>query len=129
MGTEPDEFSEHEARVDEVVAEYLRGVAAGRAPDRGQLLARHPDLADDLAAFFAHRDAVERWAAPLQEAASPGARTGPYPSGRTCPHCRGTLEPGESAASCPGCGARFRLEAAAAVPLPAGGRLGGTQPR
>src|SRR5262249_8355154 len=44
MPPAPDPPS-REQHVNEVVAGYLEAAAAGRAPDRSELLARHPDLA------------------------------------------------------------------------------------
>jgi hypothetical protein len=41
-------------RLHEAFVAYLEAAAAGRAPDRQELLARHPDLAAELTAFFAH---------------------------------------------------------------------------
>jgi WD40 repeat protein len=54
-----------EQRFQEVLAEYLQAVEAGRNPDRNELRARHPDLADELASFFANKADFERRAAPL----------------------------------------------------------------
>jgi serine/threonine-protein kinase len=48
--------SGREERVNEVIADYLDAVAAGRSPNREVILRRHPDLAEDLRAFFADRD-------------------------------------------------------------------------
>jgi hypothetical protein len=64
----------HADRVDRVILGYLEAVDAGRAPDRRALLARHPDLADDLRAFFADHDGVGRLTRPLRSAgaARPG---------------------------------------------------------
>ena len=45
-----------DGRVNEVIAAYLREADAGRTPDRAELLARHPDLADELRSFFAGHD-------------------------------------------------------------------------
>src|SRR5262245_21280574 len=45
-----------ESRVDAVVAAYLEARLAGRAPAREEVLARHPDLASELAEFFADCD-------------------------------------------------------------------------
>ena len=41
-----------ETRVNEIIAEWLRAADAGRGPDRTELLARHPELADELRLLF-----------------------------------------------------------------------------
>src|SRR5262245_9496781 len=53
----PADF-DREQRLELAIAEYLEGVRAGQPADRAIILARHPDLAADLASFFADEDRV-----------------------------------------------------------------------
>src|SRR5579863_5867640 len=58
----PDEQRQQAA--DSVVGEYLRRVEAGEAVDRGELLRKHPELADILGAYFESVDSMERMIVP-----------------------------------------------------------------
>jgi WD40 repeat protein len=53
-------------RVDAVLADYLEAARAGRAPDRRELLARHPEIGSELESFFADHDLVRDLAQPLR---------------------------------------------------------------
>ena len=48
-----------------MIAAYLEAIEAGNRPDRASLSARHPDLAAELASFFANQDHIARLTAPL----------------------------------------------------------------
>jgi WD40 repeat protein len=69
MNHEHSEVHSTEQRVDVVIAAFLEAVASGKTPDRQQILAQHPDLAQELAAFFADHDAVQQFAQPGRPAA------------------------------------------------------------
>src|SRR5437667_2846306 len=52
--------------LDAVIADYVQQVEAGQVPDREALLARHPDLAERLRAFFSDHDRLDGQAADLR---------------------------------------------------------------
>jgi WD40 repeat protein/tRNA A-37 threonylcarbamoyl transferase component Bud32 len=66
----------HPDPLDAVIAEYLQQVEAGAVPDRADLLARHPDLAGRLRAFFADYDRLDRQAGDLRLPDDPQRTTG-----------------------------------------------------
>jgi serine/threonine protein kinase len=59
--------SQRDERLEQILADYLHSVEAGNAPDRAELISRHPDLAADLGSFFRNRDAMHRMAEPIQD--------------------------------------------------------------
>jgi serine/threonine protein kinase len=85
MTSQPAPTPERTERVLNAVLSYLEEVDAGRAPDSRTMLDRHPDLHDELAAFFADQDQVGSLLGPLRTPV-PGAipaseQTGAYGPG------------------------------------------------
>ena len=70
----PSASSSAKGALDDVIAAYLEALEAGNRVDRVALTAEHPDLAVELAVFFANQDHVARLTAPLRDS-SPEARS------------------------------------------------------
>jgi hypothetical protein len=68
---------DRERRLYEILADYFEAVEAGRVPDRADWLARHPDWADEIAAFLDEQDRQLRLIEPFRPAAGP---TSPHPN-------------------------------------------------
>src|SRR5262245_58459823 len=67
---------ERERRLHEVLGAFFEAIEAGQAPDPQDLIAEHPDLAEDLAAFFADEGRFEQMVSPLHSNAGSGAGGG-----------------------------------------------------
>lgn len=119
MNRERNSPSQYDARLDEAVAEYIFEFQAGHPPERSAFLARHPDLADDLALFLEDHRRFGQLLSP--ECAANLSPLATIPA--TCPHCFSPLASTTTKAACPGCGARFRLDDEAGQ-MPDQGRVG-----
>jgi len=74
--------SEPERRLEGILAAYLEELEAGRTPDRAAWLARYPDMAGELSAFFANLDHMGRIADSLRDHDPPSVgplKKGPVP--------------------------------------------------
>src|SRR5205807_1494666 len=52
-------LDDRDSRLEEIILQYLKAADAGRPLDRRHLIEQHPDLADELRAFFAEEGSVE----------------------------------------------------------------------
>ena len=62
-----DRVPDREQRLDDIIAAYLEAFEAGTPLVRADLEAENPDLAEELASFFANQDHVARLTAPLRD--------------------------------------------------------------
>jgi hypothetical protein len=65
---------DREGRLDRVLASFIDEAESGAPRDRREWLIAYPEFFDELSDFFADRDAIERIAAPLRDAALAGRR-------------------------------------------------------
>ncbi len=72
MMSEASRVLGREMRLEQIVADYLEGLEAGRTEDRQALLATHPEFAAELTEFFSMRDRVNGVRAPLRMAVLDG---------------------------------------------------------
>src|SRR5207302_444192 len=80
MAHEHHESDTREDRLNDVLAVYLDAERIGSPPDRVQLLAQNPDLAEDLRSFFRDKDRFAHLAEPLHPAANPANAVTQAPS-------------------------------------------------
>jgi len=69
MSSQANGPSSREQRLQSVLVSFLEASEMGQAPDANELLARHPEFAEELAAFFANHAQLDRLAAPLRQLA------------------------------------------------------------
>jgi predicted Ser/Thr protein kinase len=66
MSDETVDTSSRQALLEKIILAYLKVVDEGRKPDHNAILARFPDLAAELKAFFADQEHVRNKVAPLR---------------------------------------------------------------
>src|ERR1022692_2556647 len=77
MDVDSDGMGDREQRLHQVLASYFEAAETGVAPDRQALLGDHPDLAPDLAEFFAAQRQFHELTAPFRASGfEPGERAG-----------------------------------------------------
>ncbi len=64
--TTPDDDADRDQQLEAVIADYIRACETGLAPDRREILERHPELADELRQFFGQRDRMNQMVEPMR---------------------------------------------------------------
>src|SRR5436190_23483632 len=64
--------SEGDARLNGILAEFIQQTEAGLNPDPQELLARHPEFAQELQEFFNDKARFDRMAKPFKPGVDPG---------------------------------------------------------
>ena len=64
--SQPDNSEERDQQLEAVIADYIRACETGTAPNHGEILKRHPELADELRQFFGQHDRMNQIAAPIR---------------------------------------------------------------
>src|SRR5262245_5922044 len=59
MATEQPDSGSNEQRLQEILHSYLQAIDAGKASDQEEIVRQHPDLADELRAFFADQKKLD----------------------------------------------------------------------
>src|SRR5262245_5823265 len=65
--------TDHDQRLDAILADYFKAAAAGHGSAPEALIARYPDLASELAEFFADYRHLNQVVEPVRTALPPGA--------------------------------------------------------
>src|SRR5690348_5669491 len=86
MADETTDHADRDRRIGQVLAAYDAARDAGQAPDRAALLRQHPDLAEDLAAYFARHDRLEHLVEPLRPIAPASPPDTQADAGATADH-------------------------------------------
>jgi serine/threonine-protein kinase len=95
--------SDHERRLEELLAELIRSLEAGETPDQSKMLAQHPEFASELKEFFEQREQLNRMVQPLRQVAGRAFTL-------QCPHCHKNIEifsEDEPTVHCPSCDTDF----------------------
>jgi hypothetical protein len=75
MSPEPSTLSDRDDRLDEIILAYHKAIEAGQGPDPQELVARHPDLAGELTAYFAAQRRLDPFVAPFRPEPAAAALT------------------------------------------------------
>ena len=63
---QPEDGADRDQQLEAVIADYIRACETGTAPNRSEILKRHPEFADELRQFFGQHDRMNQIAAPIR---------------------------------------------------------------
>ena len=112
MNQQDDRQNSISQRADAVLAEYMQRVDAGNAVDQQKFIAQHPDVADELRAYFQNEKAVDQPFVPGETVDHP-SKKGSHALRIRCPHCHNVIkvlvDTTFAEVHCTTCGSQFSL--------------------
>ena len=64
--SQPDKDADRDQQLEAIIADYIRACETGSVPNRGEILKRYPEFADELRQFFGQHDRMNQIAAPIR---------------------------------------------------------------